>query len=69
MIENFDYYVDSVIPLRVNRTTLVDMSGPRYHKLKRIWRYPFLFPSHTEPYGTTAEYLDFAELERWRNRS
>jgi FkbM family methyltransferase len=63
MIENFDYYVDSVIPLRVNGTTLVDMSGPRYHRLKEFGDIPFLFPSHTEPYGTTAEYLDFAELK------
>jgi FkbM family methyltransferase len=63
MIENFDYYVNSVIPLRVNGTTLVDMSGPRYHRLKGFGDIPFLFPSHTEPYDTTAEYLDFAGLK------
>jgi FkbM family methyltransferase len=63
MIENFDYYVDSVIPIRMNGTTLVDMSGPRYHRLKGFGDIPFLFPSHTEPYGTTAEYLDFAGLK------
>jgi FkbM family methyltransferase len=62
MIENFDYYVDSVIPLRSDGVTLVDMSGPRYHRLKGFGDIPFLFPSHTEPYGTTAEYLDFADL-------
>ncbi|MGA8530489.1 MAG: FkbM family methyltransferase [Acidobacteriaceae bacterium] len=62
MIENFDYYVDSVIPLQTGDVRLVDMSGPRYHRLKGYGDIPFLFPSHTEPYYTTAEYLDFANL-------
>jgi FkbM family methyltransferase len=64
MIDNFDYYVDSVLPLRVAGTKLVDMSGPRYHRLKGFADIPFLFPSQTEPYRTTAEYLDFAGLKR-----
>jgi FkbM family methyltransferase len=63
MIENFDYYFGSVIPLQMNGRLLVDMSGPRYHKLKGFGDIPFLFPSHTEPYLTTAEYLDFAALQ------
>jgi FkbM family methyltransferase len=63
MIENFDYYVDSVIPLRVDGIKLVDMSGPRYHRLRGFGDIPFLFPSQTEPYETTAEYLDFAGLK------
>lgn len=63
MIENFDYYVNSVVPLHVQKTQLVDMSGPRYHKLRGFADIPFLFPSHTEPYSTTAEYLDFAQLK------
>lgn len=63
MIENFDYFVESVIPLKINGTTLVDLSGPRYHRLKGFGDVPFLFPSHTEPYYTTAEYLDFAGLK------
>jgi FkbM family methyltransferase len=63
MIENFDYYVDSVDPVRVDGIKLVDMSGPRYHRLKGFADIPFLFPSQTEPYGTTAEYLDFANLK------
>jgi FkbM family methyltransferase len=62
MIENFDYYVDSVVPLRVDGKLLVDMSGPRYHRLNGYADIPFLFPSHTEPYKTTAQYLDFAHL-------
>ncbi len=63
MIENFDYYVDSVEPVRVDGVKLVDMSGPRYHRLRGFADIPFLFPSQTEPYGTTAEYLDFANLK------
>jgi FkbM family methyltransferase len=63
MIENFDYYVNSVIPVRVDGIKLVDMSGPRYHRLTGFADIPFLFPSQTEPYGTTAEYLDFANLK------
>ncbi len=62
MISNFEYFVDSVIPLHVNGTSLVDMSGPRYHRLKGFGEIPFLFPSHTEPYHSTAQYLDFARL-------
>jgi len=62
MIENFEYFVDSVIPMHVNGTSLVDMSGPRYHRLKGFGEIPFLFPSHTEPYDSTAQYLDFARL-------
>jgi FkbM family methyltransferase len=63
MIDNFDYFVNSVIPLHLNGMTIVDMSGPRYHRLRGFGDIPFLFPSHTEPYGTTAEYLDFAALQ------
>jgi FkbM family methyltransferase len=63
MIDNFDYYINSVIPLHLNGLNVVDMSGPRFHRLKGFGDIPFLFPSHTEPYGTTAEYLDFAALK------
>jgi len=64
MIENFDYYVDSVVPVRADGIKLVDMSGPRYHRLRGFADIPFLFPSQTEPYGTTAEYLNFANLKK-----
>jgi len=63
MIENFDYYVDSVEPLQIDGQRIVDISGPRYHRLKGFADVPFLFPSHTEPYGTTSEYLEFAGLQ------
>lgn len=62
MIENFDYYVDSVEPLQIDGQRVVDISGPRYHRLRGFADIPFLFPSHTEPYDTTSEYLDFAGL-------
>ena len=62
MIENFDYFVDSVVPLQVDGRFLVDMSSPRYHLLKGFADLPFLFPSVTEPYKTTEAYLDFAQL-------
>ncbi len=63
IIENFEYYLNSVVALRAGGKVLVDMSGPRYHRLQGFADLPFLFPSHTEPYGTTAEYLDFADLK------
>ena len=62
MIENFDYYVDSVEPLQIDGQKIVDISGPRYHRLRGFADVPFLFPSHTEPYNTTSEYLEFAGL-------
>jgi FkbM family methyltransferase len=62
MVENFDYYIGSVVPIRENGINLVDMSGPRYHRLRGFSDVPFLFPSQTEPFSTTAEYLDFAAL-------
>lgn len=62
MIENFDYYVDSVEPLQMDGQSVVDISGPRYHRLRGFADVPFLFPSHTEPYKTTSEYLEFAGL-------
>lgn len=62
MIESFDYYIDSVIPVSSGAANLVDLSSPRYHRLRGYGDIPFLFPSHTEPYRTTAEYLDFAAL-------
>ncbi len=62
MIENFDYYMDSVIPIVDGEKQVVDMSGPRYHRLRGFGDVPFLFPSHTEPYRTTQEYLEFAGL-------
>jgi FkbM family methyltransferase len=61
MISNFDHYVDSVIPVQeVKHVT--NLSGLRYHRLVGFADVSFLFPSLTEPYATTKEYLDFADL-------
>src|SRR5262252_7005733 len=63
MVDSFDYYVNSVIPVDAEGIMLVDMSGPRFHKLRGFGDIPFFFPSHTEPFSTTAEYLEFAALQ------
>lgn len=63
MIESFDYYFNSVEPVSENGKSLVDMSGPKHHRLVGFSDIPFLFSSHTEPYSTTQEYLDFADLK------
>lgn len=63
MIYNFDHYASSVVPVRSADKHIVDMSGPRYHRLVGFGDVPFLFPSHTEPYETTREYLEFADLK------
>lgn len=63
MIESFDYYWNSVVPVLDADRQIVDMSGPRHHELIGFGDMPFLFPSHTEPYETTREYLDFADLK------
>jgi FkbM family methyltransferase len=63
MIDSFDYYTNSVIPMKDGGKQIVDMSGPRYHKLIGFGDIPFLFPSHTEPFETTREYLEFADLK------
>jgi FkbM family methyltransferase len=62
MIENFDFYVDSVIPVDGDKV-LVDMSAPGYHRLKGFGDVSFMFPSLTEPYATTEQYLEFAKLK------
>jgi FkbM family methyltransferase len=63
MIESFDYYINSVVPVRDGGRQIVDMSGPRYHRLIGYGDIPFLFSSQTEPYETTKEYLEFAGLK------
>jgi len=63
MIESFDYYWNSVFPEKEGDLQVVDMSGPKLHRLVGFAHTPLLFPSHTEPYSTTAEYLEFANLK------
>jgi len=63
IVENFDFYFGSVVAVPEGDCLLVDMSGPRFHRLKGFSDLPFLFPSHTEPYEATEEYLKFADLQ------
>ena len=62
MIESFDYYFDSVVPISLGEQLIVDMSTPRFHELVGFDDFPVMFPSHTEPYVTTTQYLDFGKL-------
>jgi FkbM family methyltransferase len=63
MIDQFDHYMDSVVPTKEGSKLITDLRGPRYHRLAGFSDVPFLFPSLTEPYATTQEYLDFANLQ------
>jgi FkbM family methyltransferase len=63
IMQRFDYYFHSVEPIRQGGREIVDMSGPRYHRLNGFRDIPFLFPSLTEPYSTTEQYLKFANLQ------
>jgi FkbM family methyltransferase len=63
MIDNFDHYMNSVVPVKEGLKQITDFSGPRHHRLVGFDEVAFLFPSLTEPYATTQEYLDFAGLQ------
>ncbi len=62
MIESFDYYYDSVVPITLGGQSIVDMSTPHFHELIGFDDFPLMFPSHIEPCVTTTQYLDFAKL-------
>jgi FkbM family methyltransferase len=64
MMESFDYYFDSVVPLQAADSFIVDLSGPRYHRLIGFDAFPVMFPAHSEPYITTVQYLQFANLTK-----
>ncbi|HEX3966870.1 MAG TPA: FkbM family methyltransferase [Edaphobacter sp.] len=55
--------MNSVVPVKEGLKQITDFSGPRHHRLVGFDEVPFLFPSLTEPYATTQEYLDFAGLQ------
>jgi FkbM family methyltransferase len=66
MLNSFDYYFGSASPIRVRRDNLnfqcVDFSTPRYQQVVGFDDFPLMCPSLTEPFITTRQYLDFAEL-------
>jgi FkbM family methyltransferase len=63
MIDHFDYYFNAVLPIEIDGRSIVDYSTPRYHKLRGFDEIPYLFPSLSEPYITTEQYLEFADLK------
>lgn len=71
MIESFEYYTGSAAPvaLRYNGEIydLTDFSSPRLHNVSGFEDFPVMCPSSTEPYSTTMQYLDFAQLKPGSN--
>ena len=62
-LENFDFYFNGVLPLKINGFEVVDYSASHYHDVKDFFLMPIFFPSVAEPILTTRQYLDFADLE------
>jgi FkbM family methyltransferase len=66
MINFFDYYFSSVEPVEAREKRgirqLVDFSTPRFQKVTGFDDFPVLCPSIPEPYTTTDQYVDFAQL-------
>ena len=64
--ESFAYFFDSAepVPIRLSGKMydLVDFSTPRLHRVAGFDDFAVLFPSLTEPFVTTGQYCDFAEL-------
>ncbi len=66
MIEYFDYWFNSTLPVVVQTGhecyELVDFSTPRLHSVAGFDDFAVLCPSISEPFITTQQYLDFADL-------
>lgn len=63
VINSFDYYFNAVRPARLGKSNLVDYSRPSYHEVIDYDHQPVFFPSFSEPFVTTQQYLDFAQLQ------
>ena len=67
MIESFDYYTGSAAPVALRYHgdvyQLTDFSTPRLHNVTGFADFPVMCPSSTEPFSTTLQYLDFANLK------
>ena len=63
----FDYYHASAGSIEIASKGIafdvVDFSTPRYHEIAGFPEFPILCPSFTEPFLTTQQYLDLAELK------
>ena len=64
--ESFSYFFGSARPVRIRTRQglhdLVDFSTPRLHQINGFDDFPVLCPSLTEPFITTEQYLQFAQL-------
>lgn len=63
IIDNFEYYFSAVRPAQIGQKRLVDYSRPSFHEIIDHDDQPVFFPSFSEPYVTTEQYLDFAQLK------
>lgn len=67
MVGSFDYYFHSADPVSIRYRgeiySLVDFSSPRLHHVAGFDDFAVLCPSSTEPFTTTIQYLDFADLK------
>jgi FkbM family methyltransferase len=67
MIDSFEYFYGSAKPIttrvRGKIRQVVDFSTPRLHYVAGFADFPILCPSLTEPYMTTEQYLEFADLK------
>ena len=68
MIDSFEYYTGSAAPVAIRYNgdvyELTDFSTPRLHNVSGFDDFPVMCPSSTEPYSTTLQYLDFAQLKQ-----
>lgn len=62
----FDYFFGSATPIQIpcgqEIFEVVDFSTPRFQEVTGFPDFPILCPSFTEPFITTLQYLEFAQL-------
>lgn len=63
VIGSFDYYFDSIKPAQVGADHIVDYSRPSFHEVLDYDRHPILFPSLSEPFVTTRQYIELGEIK------
>lgn len=63
VIGSFDYYFDSIKPARVGPDEIVDYSRPSFHEVLEYDRHPILFPSLSEPFVTTRQYIELGGIK------
>jgi FkbM family methyltransferase len=63
----FEYFHASATPIRISSDQVVydvvDFSTPRYQEIIGFPQFPILCPTLTEPFSTTEQYRDFAQLK------